>query len=266
MAAMRNFNEGRKVQSRELISLSSGDRIQKAAYDPSGLAISETMRSRIRSMGQAYRNTNNGVSLLQSAEGGLTTMSDMAVRLKELALQASSDTLNKKERAFANVEFQNLTQEIKRITQASHFDGIKVLDGNGRNHLIYSGIGNNPNYNSLSYDLKGVIRKSDELAVLDGSISNRSGARNALATIDSFINEVNSGRSYLGGIHNNLESTLNNLSIMNEGLQASRSQVRDTDMAASTGEKIKADIASNIGSSVLLQVSNLPNHVKKLVS
>ena len=266
MSALRHLEKGRTMQSRELVRLSSGDRIQRAAYDPAGLAISESFRSEIRVLGQAHRNANDGISLLQNAEGGLNSIGNMAIRLKQLAVQASTDTIGNRERQFVNLEFKNLTEEIKRITKVTDFNGIKTLEGGSRKYGIQLGAGSEPKSNRLNYDLKRILKSSDELPLLSSSVKNAGDARKTLEKIDSFINEVGRGKSYLGGMQNRLTSAAKSLSIMREGTEETRSKIRDADIAKSSTEKVKSDVISEASRAMLAQASNFPKKIEKLVS
>ena len=240
--------------------------IGSASVDPSGLAISEVMRGDIRSLGQAYRNANEGVSFLQVAEGGLNTIGNMARRLKELALQAATDTLSNREREFLDLEFQNLTQEIERVVQGTNFNGVKALDGRSRKFDIQIGIDHNAQRSRVSYDVSNILKHSKDLAVMKSSVHNRENARDTIGKIDSFINELSRGRGYLGGLQNRFESTAQAISIMNEGMQSAHSQVRDTDVAKSAGLKTKFDIMAEAGSAVLAQANNIPKDIERLIS
>ena len=265
MMTLRNMSKIQQVQSRELVRLASGDKIEQAGYDPSGLAISEVLKSDIRSMGQAYRNANDGISLIQVAEGNLNTINDLGIRLKELAIQSSNDTLSDKDRRLANLEFQNLFQEIKKISHSSDFNGIEVFNGKNNNHGIHIGIGHNPEIDGLKFDLGKFLKPNKELSISGTSISTTKQARDTLDKIDSFMNEIHNGKTYLGALQGRLESTAGNLSIRKGETQAVRSKMRDTDIAESSGLKMKADIIHEASRAVLTQTSNLQSGIKSLL-
>ena len=265
MIARRHMTNGQRVHDRELVRLSSGDRIERSSYDPSGLAISEKMRAHIRSLGQAYRNTNDGISALQMAEGGLNSMGEMALRLKELALQSSNSTLSDQERVFTDLEFRNLKTEIRRLAEATEFNGVRVLNGVNKHYGTQVGIHKNESVNRVSYRVGDILQSLDRLDVLNASVSSIEDARGALGMVDDFIDEVNRGRGHLGGVQNRLEVTASTISSLSGEVQSSQSKIRDVDIAKSSSERIKSGIVNQASMSVLSQANNLPANVGKLL-
>ena len=265
LIAIRRINETREVQAREVSRLASGDRILRAAYDPSGLAISETMRSRSRSLQQANRNTNDGVSLIQVAEGSLSVIHDLGKRLKELALQAASDTYNDSNRSAAQKEFQALIDEVKRVTASSEFNGNKLLNSSGRTYDLQIGIHGDAETSRMSYDVKNALGSIIDLSRYNINIYSKNAAQNSIMKLDSFIESVSSGRAYLGSLQNRLTSASSNLESMDLNTQASRSKIRDADYAQSTAEKVKSEINGDASIKMLQMTSQLPQNVLKLI-
>lgn len=263
--AQRRISETSAVQARETSRLASGDKILRAAYDPSGLAISETMRSRSRSLQQATRNTNDGVSLLQVAEGSLSVVHDLGKRLKELALQASTDTYNDHDRSSIQKEFQALLSEVKRVTSSSEFNGNKLLNGSGRTYDLQVGIHGDAQTSRMSYDLKNALASIKDLSLNSINVYSKNAAQNSINKLDNFIESVSSGRAYLGSFQNRLTSASSNLESMDINTQASRSKIRDADYAQSTAEKVKSEINGAASIQMLQITSKLPGNVLKLI-
>lgn len=266
MIAQRRLNETRQTQERESARLSSGDRIMRAAYDPSGLAISETMRSRSRSFQQANRNTNDGISLLQVAEGSLGVIHGIGTRLKELAIQSANDSYGDSERANIEVEFRNLVDEIKRVSSSTEFNGTKLLDGSANSYDLQIGIHGDADSSRLSYDLQKTLSSFKNLSVNGASVSSKGGAQASISRLDKFIEKVSQGRAYLGSFQNRLTSASSNLSIMDENIQAAKSKIRDTDYAQATAEKVKAQITGAAATNMLKQSNSTSENVLKLIS
>lgn len=265
MIAMRRMDETRQIQEREGQRLASGDRILRAAYDPSGLAISETMRSRSRSLQQANRNTTDGVSLLQVAEGSLGSIQAIGVRLKELAMQSATDTYNDSERSFIEREFKGLVDEIKRVAATTEFNGTKILDGSANSYDLQIGIHGDPESSRLSYDLKKVLSSFSGLGVHGASVMSKASAQGSLGKIDKFIQQVSQGRAFLGSFQNRLLAASSNLSIMDENTQSSNSKIRDTDFAVATAERVKAQINGEAARMMLQKTTTVPQNVQKLL-
>jgi len=265
LIAQRRISETREVQARETGRLASGDKILRAAYDPSGLAISETMRSRSRSLQQATRNTNDGVSMLQVAEGSLSVVHDLGKRLKELALQAATDTYNDHDRSSIQKEFQALLSEVKRVTSSSEFNGNKLLNGSGRTYDLQVGIHGDAETSRMSYDLKNALATIKDLSLNSINVYSKGSAQNSIMKLDNFIESVSSGRAYLGSFQNRLTSASSNLETMDLNTQASRSKIRDADYAQSSAEKVKSEINGAASIQMLQITSKLPQNVLKLI-
>lgn len=255
LSAQRSLSQNSQKVEKTLSQMSSGSRIVKAADDAAGLAISEKFQARIRSTSQANRNANDGISMIQTAEGGLNEISSMLTRLRELSIQAASDTVGDSERSFTNMEYQNLKQEIQRISQVTEFNGSKLLIGDGEKLDFQVGVNNDAFEDRISYDLKMVNASLGSLGVDAINVTSKEGAQTAIDKIDSAIEQVSGQRSKLGAIQNRLTSTSNNLQITAENLQAANSRVRDVDYAQVTAENARNNIISQAGTAVLTQAN-----------
>lgn len=255
ISAQRSLNQVNRNSENTLAKMSSGSRITKAADDAAGLAISEKLRGNIRSTAQANRNTNDGISMVQTAEGGLDEISNMLTRLRELSIQAASDTVGDTERSFTDMEYQDLKQEIERIAQVTEFNGTKLLAGEGDKLDFQIGINNDDFQDRISYDSANSNATMASLGISDIAVSNKEGAQTALATIDGAIERVSGQRAALGAIQNRLISTSNNLQITSENLNAANSRIRDVDYAQVSAQNAKNNILSSAGSSVLAQAN-----------
>ena len=249
-----------------LRKLSSGERITRAGDDAAGLAISENLKAQIRGMRQAKRNANDAISLIQTAEGGLNEISNIVIRLRELAVQSANDTLGDDERRFADIEFQNLKEEIDRISRSSEFNGLKLLDGSTGRMEFQVGINNDPLLDRLTYDGTAADATLAALGLSAETITTKEGAQVTLKKMDDALVQINGVRAGLGALQNRLSSTVNNLAISDENLSAAKSRIRDVDIAAETASLAKNNILVQSGASVLSQANNFPNVALKLLN
>jgi flagellin len=263
--AQRTLNENNRHLSNTLQKLSSGERINKAADDAAGLAISEKLRAQIRSMRQANRNSNDGISMIQVAEGGLNEIGNMLIRLRELSVQAASDTIGETERGFSDLEFQELKQEIQRISQVTDFNGKKLLNGTGEDLDFQVGINNDPFEDRITYQRDRTDATLDGLEIGDLDILSKDNAREGLDELDQAIQRVSGSRAELGALQNRLQSTVRNLQIADENLSAANSRIRDADMAAQSSELVKRQILQQSGVSVLAQANQSAQTALKLI-
>lgn len=263
--AQRNLRETNMGQARAMERLSSGNRINKSADDAAGLAISENLKGQIRGFRQATRNSQDGISFVQVAEGGLNETSNILVRLRELGVQASSDTIGNTERTFLDAEYQQLLLEAQRIAETTQFNGTKLLDGTGNQVDVQVGINNNQFQDRITYDASGSSATLDSLGVAGQSIYEKTQAQESLAVIDAAMLKVGSIRANLGAIQNRLNSTINNLAIFDENISAANSRIRDADVAIETSELSRNQIMLNAGISVLSQANASQHMALKLL-
>lgn len=265
IAAQRSLGINNREAESNLSKLSSGTRIAKSADDAAGLAISEKMKASIRSMKQADRNANDGISMVQTAEGGLNEVSSILTRMRELSVQTSSDTVGDSERSMTNLEYQNLKLELERISQVTEFNGKKLLDGSGEKYDFQIGVNNDQFQDRISYEAGMVNSKLDNLGVAELDVSTKDGSQQALASLDTAIEKVSGSRAFLGAIQNRLVSTSNNLQVTTENLSAANSRIRDVDYADATAQKAKNDILASAGTSVLAQANMSGQNALKLI-
>lgn len=265
ISAQRALGTSNRESESVLSKLSSGTRITKASDDAAGLAISEKMKANIRSMKQADRNANDGISLVQTAEGGLNEVSSILTRMRELAMQTSSDTVGDVERGMTNLEYQNLKLELERISQVTEFNGKKLLNGEGEKYDFQIGVNNDSFEDRISYDAGSANSRLESLGVAELDVGTKEGSRESLASLDSAIEKVSGQRAYLGAIQNRLTSTSNNLQVSTENLSAANSRIRDLDYADATAQKAKLDILNAAGTSVLAQANMSSQNALKLI-
>jgi flagellin len=249
--AQRNLSVSQGKLAQSMQRLSSGLRINSASDDAAGLAISENMRGQITSMNQAVRNANDGVSLVQTAEGSLNETSNILVRMRELATQSSTGTVGSTERGYIQSEFNKLTSEIDRIAGAAEFNGTKLLDGTLSSNGVSFQVGarNTANNDRISITINAAT--SSAIGLSSVSVNNQTGAQAALDTIDAAIQSVSSLRSNLGSTQNRLTSTINNLQVAVENTSASESRIRDVDVASESANMTRNNILVQAGTSIL---------------
>lgn len=239
--------------------LSSGYRINRAGDDAAGLAISENLRAQVRGLKQASRNAQDGISLVQVAEGSMNEISSILIRLRELAVQAASDTIGPVERQFLNVEYDQLVSEIDRVADGTEFNGTQLLAGVGSILDFQVGTRNNPEIDRISFDASKADANSAALGVNLTSVADKASAQNSLTAIDNAIVSVSAMRADFGAIQNRLQSTVSNLQVSVENLSAANSRIRDVDVAEETSELTKNNILLQAGSSVLAQANQASN-------
>ncbi len=265
LSAQRTLGVSNGESQRTLEKLSSGTRIVRAADDAAGLAISEKLKAQVRGYQQAERNASDGVSMIQTAEGGLSEVSNILTRLRELSMQAASDTVGDQERSFTNLEYKNLKDEIERISQVTEFNGKKLLNGTGEEYDFQIGINNNDFQDRIKYNAGASNSTVDSLGLGKIDISKKQGAQESLAVIDDAISQISGQRAELGAKQNRLSSTIQNLQVSSENLSSANSRIRDTDFAAETAKNTKLNILTNAGTSVLAQANAQGSAALKLI-
>lgn len=253
--AQRSLYGTKIAMDKSLEKLSSGYRINRAGDDAAGLAISENLRGQIRGLQVAWRNAQDGVSMLQVAEGGMQEIANILIRLRELGVQAASDTIGPVERQLINVEYQQLVDEIDRIADSTEFNGTPLLSGTGAILDFQVGTRNDPNIDRLSFDASKADANSAALGVNLTSVADKASAQNSLAAIDEAIVGVSAMRADFGAMQNRLMSTINNLAISLENMAAANSRIRDVDVAEETANLTKQNILLQAGTSVLAQAN-----------
>jgi flagellin len=263
--AQKNLRSTSMGLDRSLARLSSGFRINQAADDAAGLAISENLRATIRGQKQASRNAEDGVSLVQVAEGGLNEVSNMLIRLRELGVQAASDTIGETERKFLDVEYQQLKSEIQRISEVTTFNNRDLLNGTGGIIDIQVGTNNDPFKDRISFNSSAANASLESLALTAEGLATKEQAQQGLSVVDTAMTSVNAMRANFGAMQNRLSSTIANLSIAHENLSAANSRIRDADIAEETAELTRNNILMQAGVSVLGQANQAQQVALKLL-
>jgi flagellin len=264
MAVQRNIANNQVELNRSLSRLSSGQRIVNAGDDAAGLSISQNLGAEIRGLSQAARNANDGVSFVQTAEGSLNEVSNILIRLRELGVQASSDTIGDEERGFLNKEYQTLKKEVDRIAQVSSYNGRKLLDGSGGELTFQVGT-HAGEENKIHYRTDEADATTGKLEISGASVGSRDDALDSLESVDKAIRHVNDYRATLGAAQNRLHSASNNLNIEIENLSEARSRIADTDVAEEASRLARAAVLQNAGIAVLAQANASPNAALKLL-
>lgn len=264
--AQKNLGYTQRAAATSMARLSSGMRINQAADDAAGLAISENLKAQIRGLRQANRNANDGISLVQVAEGSLNEVSSMLIRLRELGVQAASDTIGDTERKFLDVEYQQLKSEIQRVTESTNYNGYDLLNGTGGVIDIQVGTHNDPFKDRISFDASAANSTLEALGMVSESLASKQSAQLSLDVVDSAMISVNAIRANFGAMQNRLTSTSNNILVADENFSAANSRIRDTDVAAESSEMMRNNILLQAGISVLGQANNSQQVALKLLS
>jgi len=263
ITAQRNLGISTRELQGSVARLSSGLRITKASDDAAGLGISETLRAQIRSINQAVRNSNDGISLLQIADGGAANIGGLLARLRELAEQSASGILGSNERSFLDTEFVALRSEIDRISSVTEFNGTKLLSGTGNDSLgLQVGFRSSAN-DTLTLALKDL--DTGTLSLSTTNVSTAASALTALGSIDSAISAVASARANIGSLQNRIDAAVQNLEVANENISAAESRIRDADIAFETAQFTRNQILVSAGVSILSQANTLPQQALQLL-
>lgn len=279
LTAQRNLSGASEANQQSMERLSSGYRINRAADDAAGLGMSEKFKADAKGLNVAKRNANDGISLIQTAEGGLNEVGNILSRLRELAVQSASDTIGETERGFLNKEFTQLRDEVTRISEATEYNGIKLVNGSvGDDKLLEVQVGKNyikdvdssdQAVNVIKLDFRQINASvGDEGLGIGGDdlgVGNKSNAQNSIGRLDSAIEKVSGHRATLGSLQNRLGSTINNLAIAIENTSAANSRIRDTDFADETAKMTQTSILKQAGISVLSQANSVPSLALRLL-
>lgn len=245
--------------------LASGERITKAADDAAGLAISEKLKAEIRSSRQANRNANDGLSLVQTAEGGLNETSSILTRMRELSIQAASDSYSDSERAMSDNEYQQMKNELERISRVTEFNGRKLLNGSGPTLDFQVGVGDNSADDHISFDSGKMNSSVSALGVAGVAITSKFGAQDSLSKLDQAINRVSANRSLLGSIQNRLVTSSNNLQVYHENMSAANNRIRDVDYAEESAKHALNSVMADTNTAVMAQANTTGQVALKLL-
>jgi flagellin len=263
MAAAGQLGRTNKGLANSLSKISSGIRINSASEDAAGLGVATNLESQVISTRQAMRNTNDGISIIQTAESAANEVTDILQRMRELAVQSSSETLADTERSFISDEFNQLRSEVGRIAAVTEFNGLQLADGTSSQISVQVGI-QNASSSRISIELGDLTTSGLSIDSLD--LSSSTSSRASLDTIDTALGSVNSFRSQFGAVQNRLDSALNNSQISVEALSSAGSRIMDTDFATETSNLTKLQIMQQAGVASLAQAKNINQSVISLFS
>jgi flagellin len=266
MRAQRYVSEHIETTAQEDMKLSAGDRIIRSADDPAGLAISEKMKSKIRSNYQAERNTNDSISLLQVAEGSLNVIQNMAIRLRELAMQSSNDTVSDMDRVIVDKEFQHLKAEVNRLTAGTTFNGHNIINEKSSVYDLQIGINGNSFEDRIKYDMSKVMDISNNFGIGSISLTSKSASQQSLSTIDQMMVKISSSRAELGSMGNRMNSVIQNLQVGRENMSASNSKIRDADIAQESSKRVISQMSETAAVSMLKMANDQPGLILKLIN
>jgi len=263
--AQRNLQQSQRAVGKSMSQLASGSRINIAADDAAGLAISEKMKAGIRSARQATRNANDGISMVQTAEGGLNEIGNIVTRLRELGIQASSDTVGATERGFMNKEVTQLKSEIQRISLSTKWGSTNLLDGSTPKFDFQVGLFNNEGEDRISFNAGENNAQLDSLGLTELDYTTKEGAQSALSALDISQDSINGMRANLGALQNRLTSTVDNLGVLEENMSAANSRIRDTDVAMASSEMTRNNILLQASTATLAQANQSSQLALKLI-
>ena len=261
----KNLKEVSNAGNSTLEKLSSGKRITHASDDAAGLAISTNLEAQTKGLRQATRNANDGISLVQTAEGGLNETSNILVRLRELTIQAASDTVGEMERGFLDKEYQELTKEVDRISESTVFNGTQLLNGAGRGEMDFQVGAFAGEQNRIVFDSAESDSSASSIGISGTSISEKGSALDSIATIDKAIEKVSGQRANLGSIQSRLQSTVKNLETQTINQDAARSVIQDVDVAEASASLASNTVVKNAAVATLSQANQIPMASLRLI-
>ena len=262
----KNLKEVSNAGNSQLEKLSSGKRITKASDDAAGLAIATNLEAQTKGLRQATRNANDGISLIQTAEGGLNETSNILVRLRELTVQAASDTVGEQERGFLDKEYQQLTKEVDRISDSTTFNGSQLLNGKGKGSMDFQVGAFAGEQNKITFDSSETDSSASSIGISGTGIGNKDDALGAISTVDDAINKVSGQRANLGSIQSRLGSTVKNLETQTINQDSARSVIQDVDVAEASAALASNNVVKNAAVSTLAQANQIPNSALRLIS
>ena len=264
LRAQRNLNKTSNALTQNINRLSSGLRINRAGDDAAGSAISSQLTAYEQGLKQASRNSNDGISVIQTAEGALSEMTGIVQRMRELSVQAANEgTMDSTERGYLNQEFQLLESELDRIVNVTEYNGQKLVDGSISSGVSFQVGMKNTGNDRISVSIANT--NSTQLGLNDEALSTATGAQKAIAALDTALQTINTERGTLGATQNRLEMTLSNLATMHENMAAGNSRIKDVDVAEESAAMSRNQILSQAGTSVLAQANQLPQSALSLI-
>jgi flagellin len=261
----KNLKEVSAAGNSELERLSSGKRITKAADDAAGLAISTNLEAQTKGLRQATRNANDGISLVQTAEGGLNETTNILVRLRELTIQSASDTVGDQERGFLDKEYQQLTKEVDRISESTTFNGTNLLNGKGKGTMDFQVGAFAGEQNKITFESGESDSSASNIGISGTGIAEKGDALDAISNVDKAIEQVSGQRANLGSIQSRLQSTVKNLETQTINQDSARSVIQDVDVADSSARLASNQVVKNAAVSTLAQANQIPNSALRLI-
>jgi len=262
---MSNLRKSSESEARSLRQLSSGKRIEKAADDSAGIAHAKKLDGFVRSQKQAQRNANDGISFVQTAEGGLNEISNILVRLRELSVQSASDTLGEPERGHINKEYQSLVTEIDRIAESTSFNGTNVINGDGQGILRFQVGSYKGEENVIEFDTEGNYTSSSSLGIGSTGIESKADALDNLNSLDEAINSISGQRAYLGSIQSRMQYAVNNLDTNIINHEETKSKIEDVDVAEASANLASSQILKSAGMKSLAEGMTFTRAALKLI-
>lgn len=265
-AVQKNLRKADAKASQSFEKLASGKRITKSADDAAGLAIAKKMEAESRGMQMAQRNANNGISMIQVAEGGLNESGNILTRMRELSVQAASDTVGEKERGYLNLEYQQLQQEVDRISKTTTFGGKELLTGQSESGVMEFHVGAyGGEQNKISFDSAETDATAEGLGISGTGIESKEDASFNLEVLDEAIDKVSGFRANFGAIQSRLQSTVSNLDTAIVNTEDARSRIEDVDVAQESAKLASNNVMKQAGISTLSQANNLPSAAMRLI-
>ncbi|GDX69840.1 flagellin [Chloroflexota bacterium] len=269
VASQRNLSTSQSNYGRAIEQLSSGLRINKAADDAAGLAVSEKLKNQVRGLNVAQRNAQDGISLLQTAEGALNETHSILGRMRELAVQSANDTLSNSDRLHIQDEVNQLLSEVDRIANSTQFNKINLLNGSGSAVDLHIGANKETGLNDNEISVAIAASDTTTLAIntlgTTATLTTQSGANSAISALDAAIETISTSRGKIGAYQNRLESTINSLGVASENAGAANSRIRDADVAQSVSEMVRNQILQQSTMAVLAQANQAPQMALQLL-
>jgi flagellin len=265
--ATRNMTSTGRGLNNSIQRLSSGLKINSASDDAAGMAVSEGLTAQVRGFQQGMENANEAIALLQTAEGSYNSISDIMIRMRELAVQAASDTLTDKERAYLNTEFEDLTNEITRISDVAEYNGIQLLTGTSGAAADGDMVFQVGTRNTVNDQIKITLKDQDStaLGIEALGVDNLANSQTAIATIDTALDQLATDRATLGSKVNELTSSVDNLATTIENLSAANSQIKDADLAKESADFTKHQVLMQSGVAMLSQANGISQMALRLL-
>ncbi len=258
LGAQRHLEQTGQRLNATIQRLASGSRIVRASDDPAGLAISDQLNAEIRSLGAAGRNAQDGISLIQIYEGGTNEINNMLLRMRELCMQSSSDTVGDRERQMLNNEVSQLVEEVTRVARTTKFAGSELLSGKQVNMEFQVGPNNDPDVDRIRFAPGDSNLTAEAIGVADVEVTQKENAQDSLGAIDEALNRVNEIRARVGSAQSRLNTTVQSQLVLQENLLAAKSRIRDTDLAVESANLAKETILRQAGVAVLAQANETP--------